>query len=339
MLCRFLLLKITMVMSIFLLGGCAGLIFEENLPRQAYAASGVDEFSRHMPVIVSERPRHSYNRMGQPEVIKQGDQLQLRINPDMAMVYTEKRLFETANGHYTNLIYRLHFEKVPFSLLPFNLTTGKNVGLLLVVTLNSEQQAVLVTTVHTCGCYLAMQPTNDLPEVAYPDNWNTHQQSVYGAVLPGLLKLDGTADEKLVIYLQGETHRVNHIDILPLHRVKTQYASQPLALLPMSDLDELHNLDKLGSDRSALDKSGSAKLESMFEMSGADLGYVRGASKPFEFLLMSWWALDSHIGVDKRYGRAGDAGPSFYTSIKPWARQASDMRDFPRFLNYWGWRL
>lgn len=323
------LLKIVTVITFLLLAGCASLDFEENLPRQAFVASGADEFSRYMPIVVSERPRESYNRIGRPEMFKQGDKQQLRINPDVAVVYTEKRLFETTNGQYTNLIYRLHFEKVPFSLLPFNLTTGKNVGLLLVVTLNTEQQPVLVTTVHTCGCYLAIQPTNYLPESAYPENWDTHQQSVYGAVLPGLLKLDGADDDRLVIYLQDETHRVNHMDVLPLNRVMTQYALQPLMLRPMSDLDEL----------SGVGKSDADQFESMFETGGAGRGYVRDVSKPFEFLLVSWWALDSRVGVDKRYGTAGDDGPGFYTSIKPWARQTSDMRDFPRFLNYWGWHL
>ena len=318
------LIRTMIISAVFLLGGCASVVFEQDLPRQAFVASGSDEFARHMPVIVSERPRHSFNRIGHPEIIKEGELLQLIINPDAAVVYTEKRSFETSRGQYTNLIYRLHFEKVPFSLLPFNLTTGKNVGLLLVVTLNSDQQPILISTVHTCGCYLAMQPTNYLPKAAYPNRWNTLQQSVYGANLPGLIKFDPLNDAKLVIYLQDETHRVNHIEVVPMQDVMTQYATQPLTLQPMGDLDQL---------------LVEGQRVSMFETKGAEYGYVRNVVKPFELLLVSWWALDSHVGVDKRYGEAGDPGPRFYTSIKPWARQASDMRDFPRFLDYWGWRL
>ncbi len=272
MLYRFVLLKVTMVMAVVLLNGCASVAFEENLPRQAFVSFGTDEFSRHMPVIVSERPRHSYNRIGQPEIVREAQRVALKVNPAIAVVYTERRAFETANGQYTNLVYRLHFEKVPFSLLPFNLTTGKNVGLLLVVTLNSEQQPVLVTTVHTCGCYLAMQPTNYLPTAAYPDSWNTYKQSVYGAVLPGLLKLDEANDEKVVIYLQDETHRVNHIDVLPLKSVRTQYAIQPLALRPMSDLDELSGSGGQGSDG-----AGTIRPESMFVTGGADHGQAADA--------------------------------------------------------------
>ena len=44
--------------------------------------------------------------------------------------------------------------------------------------------------------------------------------------------------------------------------------------------------------------------------------------------------IDTRIGVDKRYGKAGDEAPVFYTSIKPWAQKASDMRDFPGFLDF-----
>ena len=324
MLWRGVFIKILMLFAIFLLGGCASVVFEQDLPRQAFLPSGSDEFARHMPVVVSERPRHSYNRIGYPEIVNQDGQLQLRINPGAAVVYTEKRSFETARGKYTNLIYRLHFEKVPFSLLPFNLTMGRNVGVLLIVTLNSDQQPILISTVHTCGCYLAMQPTSYLPKTAYPDNWNTEQQSVYGALLPGLIKFDQSNDDKLMIYLQDETHRVNHMEVMSLQEVMTQYATQALTLRPMSDLDQLPH---------------SGQPVSMFKSAGAERGYVRDVSKPFELMLVSWWALDWHVGVDKRYGKAGDPGPRFYTSIKPWARQASDMRDFPRFLDYWGWRL
>ena len=98
MLYRFVLLKIATLITIFLLGGCASLAFEKNLPRLAFAASGTDTISRSMPVIVSERPRHSYNRIGQPEIVSEAQRVTLRIKPAKAVVYTEKRLFETTNG-------------------------------------------------------------------------------------------------------------------------------------------------------------------------------------------------------------------------------------------------
>ena len=152
---------------------------------------------------------------------------------------------------------------MPFSLLPFNLTTGKNVGLLFVVTLNENQQPILITTVHTCGCYLAIVPTNYLPQDARPVNWNTESQRVYGATLPGLLKFDDVGDdEKFVIYLQDETHRVIHLDIATPDDLLAQYGTHKLAMEPVSNLDTL----MLPDDNQQI---------SMFESSGSRQGYVR----------------------------------------------------------------
>ncbi len=54
---------------------------------------------------------------------------------------------------------------------------------------------------------------------------------------------------------------------------------------------------------------------------------------------MGWWAFDWRIGEDKKLGKTRDDGIVFYTSLKPWARKASDMRDFEAFLLYWKWGL
>lgn len=51
---------------------------------------------------------------------------------------------------------------------------------------------------------------------------------------------------------------------------------------------------------------------------------------------MGWWALDGKVGEDKDLGYDIYDGPIFYTSLKPWARNASDLRDFSGFLEYWG---
>jgi hypothetical protein len=54
---------------------------------------------------------------------------------------------------------------------------------------------------------------------------------------------------------------------------------------------------------------------------------------------MSLISMDFYVGTDKVYEDDGDYGNPFYTSLKPWNREASDMRDFPRFLEFWGWGL
>lgn len=323
----FVLLKVTIIASILCLNACASLSFQKEVAGIAFVASGSDDFARYMPVIISEVPEASYNRIGQPEVFEKEGRIHLRINPDIAVAYAEKRHFKTAKGEYTNLIYRIHLEKVPFSLLPFNLTSGRNVGLLFIVTLNKMQQPVLLTTVHTCGCYLAIVPTNYLAEDYFPTQWNTESLHVYGADLPGLLTFSNAGrQEKIIIYLKDKTHRVIHLETGRAESLIGQYAISPLIIKPMAALEAL-----------ILPDDGQAVT--MFETSGARQHYVRDSHKPFELLFMSWLAMDVRVGVDKRFGKAGDAAPVFYTSLKFWARMDSDMRDFPKFLDYWGWRL
>ena len=54
---------------------------------------------------------------------------------------------------------------------------------------------------------------------------------------------------------------------------------------------------------------------------------------------MSWWAFDWRIGEDKKFGKDENDGILFYTSLKPWSRKKSDMRNFISFLKYWGWKF
>jgi len=315
------------IISLNLVVGCASLEYHSDVPGQTYVAAGNDLISRFMPVIVSQYPEYSYNRIGRPDITEVGQEYRLGIDSEVAAVYYEKRFFETTRGSYTNLIYRVHFAQVPMSLLPFNLTAGKNVGLIFIVTLNDNQQPVLITMVHTCGCYLAMVPTDYLQEDALPEGWNTESQRVYGATLPGLLRIGhAPGNKKVVVVLKNGTHRVIHVDAGQIDDLKSQYGSISMVMKPASDLE-------------ALIPDNGQRSVSMFETTGPRKGYVRDSHKPFEFLFMSWWVMDRYVGVDKLYGTPEQDGPPFNTSLKPWARSDSDMRDFPRFLRYWGWRL
>jgi hypothetical protein len=56
-------------------------------------------------------------------------------------------------------------------------------------------------------------------------------------------------------------------------------------------------------------------------------------------IFMSLISLDLFVGSDKIYADPAVSGNPFYTSLKPWRRDDSDMWDFPRFLAYWGWGL
>jgi len=89
-------------------------------------------------------------------------------------------------------------------------------------------------------------------------------------------------------------------------------------------------------DRIPVDGGG---VTSFYEETGLRAGYVKGSYKPFETLFVSWWAWSLYVGADKDYGPRDASENRFYTSLKFWNRTASDMRDFPAFLRFWGWGL
>lgn len=285
-------------------------------------------FGRFSPVFLLENTDKPYNRIGTPTVaLDESTKEPVVVDPDKSAVYVHKSRFETAKGIYTNLIYRIHFQKVPFGIIPFYLGAGKNVGLIVVVTLNSRQTPVLYTTVHTCGCYLAFIPTSFLPESSLPDNWNiAAPQKVYGEILPGILNFDNDLfrPAKAMIQIRDGTHRVKAVEPFTIQDTK-RLAHTYAEMQPLASLE-------------ALPAKGGQTL-SFYEESGPRKGYVKGSHKPLERLLMSWWSFDWRVGEDKKLGKDKTDGIVFYTSLKPWAREKSDMRDFPAFLHYWGWKL
>ena len=104
------------------------------------------------------------------------------------------------------------------------------------------------------------------------------------------------------------------------------YVSSPIKTLPLTSLEKLP-------------LNGSKQNTSFYETSGQRIGYVKGSYKLLERLLISWWAFDWKIGEDKKLNADKNEPPIFFTSLKPWARNISDLRDFPEFLTYWGWQL
>lgn len=255
-----------------------------------------------------------------------GDKEIVFVNGDKPTIYVRKTRFTTARGSYTNLTYRIHFEKVPFGLFPPNLGWGDNVGLLLVVTLNDLGQPVLFTSVQTCGCYLAFVPTSYLPVDAFPSGWNKDRQQVYGENLPGLIDYGENSPTyfQLMVLLQNSSHRIMDMWLTDL-RLPSKYETVEAPIKPLKTLEGL-----------SLPGGGST---SFYETEGSRQDYVKNSQKPWERLFMSWWALDWRVGEDKKLGRDRQDGRIFYTSLKPWARTASDMRNFPVFLQYWGWNL
>ncbi|OIP47814.1 MAG: hypothetical protein COZ12_00300 [Deltaproteobacteria bacterium CG_4_10_14_3_um_filter_60_8] len=311
---------------------CAGLHpLREGADQAVYVVARPDAAglaARHAPVFVVGGQNQPANRIGTPAArLDEAGRSQIFVDPATPTVYFQEQSFSTAQGTYTNLIYRVHFPEVPFSLVPLQLTAGKNVGLLVVITLNDRQEPVLVTTLHTCGCYLAIIPTSFLPAAAYPADWRADGQRIYGVTLPGRLVFDAGVAPRLnvEIAVRDGDHRVADVRPLGADATPTGSPARDLILRPMADLTEL-----------PLDGGAST---SFFEEQGSRRGYVKGSQKPIERLLMGWWALDLHVGEDKALGPTEETGVVLYTSLKPWARCQSDLWHFADFLRYWGWKL
>jgi len=287
------------------------------------------DISQFAPVFLVEENDLLYNRIGTPSAINnESNDLGVYVDPEKPTIYVQELSFNTENASYKNYVYRIHFKEVPFSLFPFHLTSGKNVGLIVIVTINKNNNPVLITTVHTCGCYLSFVPTSFLAEEAYPPGWDTKKQRVYGENLPGLLSWAepyyNSPDSKIVILLKSGTHRVKWLSKKQLDKIKEEYHYVYSHIAPMEQLK------LLGRDDEAI---------SFFETSGSRKGYVKESHKPFERILMSWWAMDLYVGEDKDFGPSEKTGTLFYTSLKFWDRDQSDMWNFRDFLSYWGWKL
>ena len=137
--------------------------------------------------------------------------------------------------------------------------------------------------------------------------------------------IDTTQSHRPVIFLRHGTHRVMEVSVNSLNYVQDNYKTIPTPLIPVEQLKSLKLPDQ--------------RVTSFYHHDGWQRGYVKNSVKPLELLLMSWWTWDIFVGRDKEFGDSDDTGTVFYTSLKPWARKASDMWHFEQFLTYWGWRL
>ena len=315
--------------AMLLLAGCTAL--PKRLPSDASLAYVVSDngrlASQHAPVFVVEDSDDEYNRIGTPRArLDKDGKVQVFVDLKVPTIYRQRRVFQTLKASYTNLIHRIHFEKVPFSLFPFHIGMGRNVGLIIIVTLNDVGQPLLFTTVHSCGCYLAFIPTSFLDKASFPDNWGAGRQSVYLESLPRLLDYQGISHDhlKVMIEIRAGSHRVKNLWLADQGAL-TEYKRIEAKKQPLDALEALY--------------LKSRSITSFYEENGPRRDYVKGGFKPWERLSMSWWALDWRVGEDKRLGQDKNDGIVFYTSLKPWARQASDMRDFVGFLKYWGWKF
>lgn len=291
-----------------------------------HAASSDELLQRFAPVIVPENTRSEFNRIGRASLrYDNQQQIEAYIDIRAPTLYAERRALTLPSGRrITNLFYRAHFPEVP---LP-HLTAGNNGGLLFIVTLDANNAPLLITTVHSCGCYLAFIPTDQLEKDAWPNNWPVGTQAVYGEQLPTQLTFKGTqlASTRVVFITRDATHRIADVKLSSPEQLRKDFRIATTQLQPMSQLRDLPLPD--------------GTRASFFHDAGWRKDYVRNAFKPLEFVFMSWWTFDPFVGMDKDYGAtASDTATTFYTSLQPWYRQRSDLENFAEFLQFWGFHL
>jgi len=315
---------------ILVISGCAHHVkLAEEKIQTVYMVENTlnDPVSQFTPVFLTHNHQKKYNRIGKPSAtITDDGKKNIYIDDSNPVFYYMVRNFTTEKDTYTNYIYRVHFPRIPFSLIPYHLTAGRNVGLITVVTVDSRNKPVLLTTVHTCGCYLAIVPTSNLPADSFPDNWKEKKLKVYGERLPS--KLDYLKHEipKVLIYLRPGVHRVMDLEIIDNQNIEMDYRFNK-TITPLAPMDDLMRIPINGN------------FTDFYHSKGLMKGYVKGSVKIWESLFLSLISLDLFVGTDKIYGDPDITGNKFYTSLKPWNRDASEMWNFKRFLEFWGWKL
>lgn len=313
-------------LAALLLSGCAGRSAKEAQEQQVVVARTAPEatlVTAMAPAFVLQGMQARDNRIGRVEASKKKGRETVSINTDLPVIYAGIRPFSTANGTYTNLIYRIHFPATPFGLIPFYLGAGKNVGLLVILTLDTQHRLLLVTTANTCGCYAVSIPTHALPAASYPDHWPAERLSLFGEQLPARLPaLQHNAT--LQVLVRADVHRVRDLRILP----SEASGLGPVRQAEVTGLDTLKTLPV-----------GDGTFTSFYYGHPPLTGHVKGAIKPWETLFLSLVSLDLFVGMDKEYGDTKVSGNPFYTSLKPWNRSASDLNDFAAYLRFNGWKL
>ncbi len=321
---------IGLIAVILIFSGCAHLERDiEGKPLTVYMARGErdDLLARFAPLFLTYNHDAAFNRIGRPSSRFDSEQEEtIYVDHRRPAVYAMIQHFSVLERKYTNLIYRIHFPRVPFSLIPFHLTAGKNVGLLVIITMDIQKRPILVTTAGTCGCYAAVVPTSHLPSRSFPKGWKKEPLKVYGETLPSLLDFKGRKHPRLMVHIRSAVHRVMNLEVVEEEQLKDR-KSYPITKAPLLAMDALKKIPIDG------------KTTSFYYDKGLLKGHVKGSVKPWETLFMSIISLDLFVGTDKEYEDSRITGNPFYTSLKPWNRQASNLWKFERFLRFNGWKL
>lgn len=280
------------------------------------------------PIWIAPGAERDFNRVGTP-VAAPGDSwigsgVAIRVDPDRPTVYASARDERIGERDVIQLVYRVHFTRIPWSWSWHFFEAHRNAGLFALVTLDAHTlEPLLVTTVHTCGCYLAVVPTAAFPAAALPHDWQPDRQRVFGKSLPARIAPPEPGVSRIAIALEPGSHRVVDVDVradVPAN------GARPLAL---ADLDALRTL-----------RAEDGSVHSFYYASGPLKGHVKGAWNPLEGLtIFGLVALDPSVGMDKELGDPAQTGTPFYTQISFWKQGASRLDRFGALLAGRGFRL
>jgi hypothetical protein len=277
---------------------------------------------RFAPAFVVEQGAADWNRIGTPFVRRRACAEWVRVDTAAPALYGQLRRERLGELPILQLVYRVHFDQLAFSW-KYLFSLHRNAGLLVLVTLEERSLAPLfVTSVHTCGCWAAVTPTDQVPRAALPADWPAERLELAGENLPAVLAWPPGG--RPVLGLRTRTHRV--------HALAAAAAPEgvPARALPLRPLDELHRLEVEGRP---------GETASLYYEGGYLEGYVRGAWPPLEGLTLGLLTLDPRLGMDRDFGPPEETGARFFTALAPWRREETRLDRFGPYLARLGFDL
>ncbi len=326
------------LVTCFFAAGCAVLhgvatAFEPEAGREVFVYEPVagSLAGEHAELLLAWAPvwtvaagASDWNRIGTPTLRAWGSSEKARVDPRTPAVFCEVRTDRVGERDVLQLVYRVHFEQFGFTPKAFY-ALHRNAGLLGLVTLDAAtHEPLFVTSVHTCGCYLALVPTTTCPDAVLPVDWPHDEVEVVGRRLNARPAAPVPGSSRVVFALASRSHRVVSQD------TRSELPAGERVPLPLRAMSELRRLPVEGR---------AAETASFFYERGFMKGHVKGAWSLLEGLFVGTWLLDPRLGTDKDFGAPGETGARFYTAIAPWRREASRLDRLTPLLVQRGFRV
>jgi len=277
--------------------------------------------ARFAPAFVIEAGEAEWNRIGMPTLTRRAGIERARVDPARAALFAEVHEEEVGGRLVDQLVYRIHFDQLAFTRAS-PLAMHRNAGLLVLIGVDRASGLPLtVTSVHSCGCWLALQPTEALAPAALPEDWPAETQSLWGEELAARLPVPAEG-QRYVVHLRSGIHRVSAVRVGAADPL-----ARPLPLRPMAELRALPVEGRPG------------ERASFFYEAGYLEGFVKGAWVPLEGLTLGLLTLDPRLGMDRDFGDPRETGARFSTAIVPWKRERTRLDRFEAALAEQGFRV